>query len=121
LSFEILSTYLNRSIVPTLQGYEDSGDFTLKERLKSSIQKNMTYYAIMGSTGLFGLLLIIIMRHNWYASEVYHACIDLDQSNMFLHLGLKRDCSVYTAVKQIATINFLLKSMQFQTTSLNLS
>jgi hypothetical protein len=65
LSFEILSTYLNRSIVPTLQGYEDSGDFTLKERLKSSIQKNMTYYAIMGSTGLFGLLLIIIMRHNW--------------------------------------------------------
>ncbi|KAG2605468.1 hypothetical protein PVAP13_4NG072300 [Panicum virgatum] len=25
----------------------------------------MTYYAIVGSTGLFGLLLIIIMRHNW--------------------------------------------------------
>jgi hypothetical protein len=27
-----------------------------------------------------------------------------DASNMFLHLGLKRHCSVYTAVEQIATV-----------------
>ncbi|KAG2481804.1 hypothetical protein PVAP13_J222101 [Panicum virgatum] len=65
-SWSYWSTFiLAWSIVPTLQGYEDSGDFTFKGRLKSSIQKNMTYYAIVGSTGLFGLLLIIIMRHNW--------------------------------------------------------
>lgn len=68
---KVLSIYLNRSIVPTLQGYEDSGDFTFKERLRASIQKNMTYYATVGSTGLFGLILIIVMRHDWYASEVY--------------------------------------------------
>jgi len=60
----------NRSIVPTLQGYEDSGDFTFRERLKTSIHKNMTYYAIVGAIGLFGLILIIIMRHDWYASIV---------------------------------------------------
>jgi len=67
---KILSIYLNRSIVPTLQGYEDSGDFTFRERLKTSIHKNMTYYAIVGAIGLFGLILIIIMRHDWYASIV---------------------------------------------------
>jgi hypothetical protein len=75
LSFEILSIYLNRSIVPTLQGYEDSGDFTFKERLKTSIHKNMNYYAIVGSIGLFGLILLIIMHHDWYdlnVSSIYH-------------------------------------------------
>ncbi|KAJ1258638.1 hypothetical protein BS78_10G090800 [Paspalum vaginatum] len=46
-------------------GYEDSGDFTFKERLKASIHKNMTYYATVGAIGLFGLILIIIMRHDW--------------------------------------------------------
>ncbi|OQU76066.1 LMBR1 domain-containing protein 2 homolog A isoform X2 [Sorghum bicolor] len=46
-------------------GYEDSGDFTFRERLKASIHKNMTYYAIVGAIGLFGLILIIIMRHDW--------------------------------------------------------
>ena len=67
----------------------------------------MTYYAIVGSTGLFGLLLIIIMRHNWYGLEIYHDCINLDQSNMYLHLGCKCDFSDYTAVEQKATINSL--------------
>lgn len=67
---KIPSIYLNRSIVPTLQGYEDSGDFTFRGRLKASIQKNMTYYATVGATGFFGLILIIIMRHDWYASNV---------------------------------------------------
>ncbi|KAL6861803.1 hypothetical protein ACP4OV_017503 [Aristida adscensionis] len=46
-------------------GYEDSGDFTFKDRLKTSIHKNLTYYAIVGATGLIGLILIIIMRHDW--------------------------------------------------------
>nr|CAB3470018.1 unnamed protein product [Digitaria exilis] len=64
-SWSYWSTFiLAWSVVPTLQGYEDSGDFTFKERLKTSIHKNMTYYAIVGSTGLFGLILIIIMRHD---------------------------------------------------------
>ncbi|XP_062233315.1 uncharacterized protein LOC133930642 isoform X2 [Phragmites australis] len=65
-SWSYWSTFiLAWSIVPTLQGYEDSGDFTFKERLKASIHKNLTYYSIVGATGLFGLILIIIMRHDW--------------------------------------------------------
>ncbi|OQU76068.1 hypothetical protein SORBI_3010G087300 [Sorghum bicolor] len=65
-SWSYWSTFiLAWSIVPTLQGYEDSGDFTFRERLKASIHKNMTYYAIVGAIGLFGLILIIIMRHDW--------------------------------------------------------
>ncbi|WVZ81943.1 hypothetical protein U9M48_029266 [Paspalum notatum var. saurae] len=58
-------SYWSTSIVPTLQGYEDSGYFTFKERLEGSIHKNMTYYATVGLIGLFGLILIIIMRHDW--------------------------------------------------------
>ncbi|CAD6337208.1 unnamed protein product [Miscanthus lutarioriparius] len=65
-SWSYWSTFiLAWSIVPTLLGYEDSGDFTFRERLKTSIHKNMTYYAIVGAIGLFGLILIIIMRHDW--------------------------------------------------------
>ncbi|KAL6605947.1 hypothetical protein ACP70R_041600 [Stipagrostis hirtigluma subsp. patula] len=45
-------------------GYEDSGDFTFINKLKTSIHKNLSYYAIVGSTGLIGLILIIIMRHD---------------------------------------------------------
>jgi hypothetical protein len=62
---------LSRSIVPTLQGYEDAGDFTVKERLKTSIHKNLVYYKIIGSIGLVGVILIITMRHDWYVSNVY--------------------------------------------------
>ncbi|XP_006655918.1 LMBR1 domain-containing protein 2 homolog A-like [Oryza brachyantha] len=57
--------FLSWAIVPTLQGYEDAGDFTVKERLKTSIHKNLVYYRIMGSIGLVGIILIIIMRHDW--------------------------------------------------------
>ncbi|KAF0902726.1 hypothetical protein E2562_019074 [Oryza meyeriana var. granulata] len=57
--------FLSWAIVPTLQGYEDAGDFTVKERLKTSIHKNLVYYKIMGSIGLVGIILIIIMRHDW--------------------------------------------------------
>ncbi|PWZ18864.1 LMBR1 domain-containing protein 2 A [Zea mays] len=65
-SWSYWSTFiLAWSIVPTLQGYEDSGEFTFRERLKTSIHKNMTYYATVGAIGLFGIILIIIMRHDW--------------------------------------------------------
>ncbi|BAF19074.1 uncharacterized protein [Oryza sativa Japonica Group] len=57
--------FLSWSIVPTLQGYEDAGDFTVKERLKTSIHKNLVYYKIIGSIGLVGVILIITMRHDW--------------------------------------------------------
>uniref|UniRef100_A0A0D9WNC0 LMBR1-like membrane protein n=1 Tax=Leersia perrieri TaxID=77586 RepID=A0A0D9WNC0_9ORYZ len=57
--------FLSWSIVPTLQCYEDAGDFTVKERLKTSIHRNLIYYKIMGSIGLIGIILVIIMHHDW--------------------------------------------------------
>ncbi|VAI84265.1 unnamed protein product [Triticum turgidum subsp. durum] len=57
--------HLNRAIIPTIKGYEDAGDFTVKERLKTSIRANLLYYEIVGSIGFFGIVLIIIMHHDW--------------------------------------------------------
>ncbi|KAG8092714.1 hypothetical protein GUJ93_ZPchr0012g22119 [Zizania palustris] len=57
--------FLSWAIVPTLKGYEDAGDFTVKQRLKTSIHNNLVYYEIMGSIGLVGITLIIIMHHDW--------------------------------------------------------
>ncbi|XP_037469787.1 LMBR1 domain-containing protein 2 homolog A-like [Triticum dicoccoides] len=53
------------AIIPTIKGYEDAGDFTVKERLKTSIRANLLYYEIVGSIGFFGIVLIIIMHHDW--------------------------------------------------------
>ncbi|KAF3788458.1 domain-containing 2-like protein A [Nymphaea thermarum] len=53
---------LTWAVVPTIQGYEDAGDFTAKERLKSSIQANLVFYLSVGSIGLFGVILLIAMH-----------------------------------------------------------
>lgn len=59
------STFLlTWAVVPTIQGYEDAGDFTVTERLKTSMRENLVFYLIVGSIGLFGLILLIIM-HTW--------------------------------------------------------
>ena len=60
--------YLNRAVVPTIQGYEDAGDFTVKERLKTSIHMNLLFYSIVGAIGLIGLILLLIMHRAWYVS-----------------------------------------------------
>ncbi|KAM0918110.1 hypothetical protein ACQ4PT_008768 [Festuca glaucescens] len=52
-------------VVPTIRGYEDAGDFTVKERLKTSIRANLLYYEIVGAIGFFGVILIMIMHHDW--------------------------------------------------------
>ncbi|EOX98734.1 LMBR1-like membrane protein isoform 3 [Theobroma cacao] len=46
-------------------GYEDAGDFTMAERLKTSIHGNLVFYLCVGSIGLVGLILFIIFRKNW--------------------------------------------------------
>ncbi|KAL8475150.1 hypothetical protein ACS0TY_031540 [Phlomoides rotata] len=51
--------------VPLIQGYEDAGDFSMVERLKTSIHVNLIFYLIVGSIGLFGLILVITMHQNW--------------------------------------------------------
>lgn len=49
-------------VVPLIQGFEDAGDFSLVERLKTSIHVNLVFYLIVGSIGLFGLILLISMQ-----------------------------------------------------------
>uniref|UniRef100_A0A7N0VCL1 LMBR1-like membrane protein n=1 Tax=Kalanchoe fedtschenkoi TaxID=63787 RepID=A0A7N0VCL1_KALFE len=39
-------------------GYEDAGDFTFTERLKTSIRENLIFYLVVGSIGLFGIILL---------------------------------------------------------------
>ncbi|CAN6480045.1 unnamed protein product [Victoria cruziana] len=56
---------LTWAVVPTIQGYEDAGDFSVKERVKSSIHANLVFYISVGSIGLFGVILLIAMHKMW--------------------------------------------------------
>ncbi|XP_077225055.1 uncharacterized protein LOC143858292 [Tasmannia lanceolata] len=65
-SWSYWSTFaLTWAVVPTIQGYEDAGDFTVTERLKTSIHGNLVFYLSVGFIGLFGLFLLIIMHRTW--------------------------------------------------------
>ncbi|KAK4256668.1 hypothetical protein QN277_006362 [Acacia crassicarpa] len=65
-SWSYWSTFLlTWAVVPLIQGFEDAGDFTVSERLKSSVHVNLLFYAIVGSIGLFGLVLLIMMHKTW--------------------------------------------------------
>lgn len=55
--------------MPLIQGYEDAGDFTVIERLKTSIHVNLIFYLIVGSIGLLGLILVITMHKNWFVTS----------------------------------------------------
>lgn len=61
---------LNRAVVPLIQGFEDAGDFTVTERLRTSVHANLLFYLIVGSIGLFGLILLITMHKIRYMSCV---------------------------------------------------
>ncbi|WCJ31934.1 LMBR1-like membrane protein [Euphorbia peplus] len=56
------SFLLTWAVVPLIQGFEDAGDFTVTERLKTSVRANLVFYLIVGSIGLFGLILLILMH-----------------------------------------------------------
>ncbi|XP_042373428.1 LMBR1 domain-containing protein 2 homolog A-like isoform X3 [Zingiber officinale] len=65
-SWSYWSTFLlTWAVVPTIQGYEDAGDFTVKERLRTSLHVNLVFYIVVGSIGLIGLILLIIMHRDW--------------------------------------------------------
>ncbi|XP_011087916.1 LMBR1 domain-containing protein 2 homolog A-like [Sesamum indicum] len=55
-------------VVPIIQGYEDAGDFTIRERLKTSAHVNLIYYSCVGSIALCGVILLIILHKNWGGS-----------------------------------------------------
>lgn len=62
-SWSYWSTFsLTWVVVPILQGYEDAGDFTITERLKSSAHANLVFYLCIGVMGLFGLVLLIVVQ-----------------------------------------------------------
>ncbi|CAI9764483.1 unnamed protein product [Fraxinus pennsylvanica] len=68
-SWSYWSTFLlTWVVVPILQGYEDAGDFTVTERLKTSAHVNLIYYFCVGSIALCGLVLLIFLRKNWFVS-----------------------------------------------------
>lgn len=62
-SWSYWSTFLlTWVVVPIIQGYEDAGDFTITERLKTSAHANLIYYLCVGALGLFGLILLIVVQ-----------------------------------------------------------
>ncbi|KAK4584121.1 hypothetical protein RGQ29_022027 [Quercus rubra] len=62
-SWTYWSTFLlTWAVVPLIQGFEDAGDFTVKERLKASLHANFIFYIVVGSIGLFGLIPLVLMR-----------------------------------------------------------
>ncbi|KAI4345274.1 hypothetical protein L6164_012411 [Bauhinia variegata] len=62
-SWSYWSTFLlTWAVVPLIQGFEDAGDFTVAERLKTSVHANLVFYLIVGSIGLFGVILLIMMH-----------------------------------------------------------
>ncbi|CAI9104076.1 OLC1v1002687C1 [Oldenlandia corymbosa var. corymbosa] len=68
-SWSYWSTFLlTWAVVPVIQGYEDAGDFTVSERLKTSAHVNLVYYLIVGSIAFCGVILLIVLRKNWTGS-----------------------------------------------------
>lgn len=62
-SWSYWSTFcLTWFIVPLLQGYEDSGDFTFSERLKTSMHVNLVFYLSVGLVGLLGVSVLLILH-----------------------------------------------------------
>ncbi|KAL3538680.1 hypothetical protein ACH5RR_002046 [Cinchona calisaya] len=68
-SWSYWSTFiLTWAVVPIIQGYEDAGDFTVAERLKTSAHVNLVYYLCVGSIALCGVILLIVLHKNWGGS-----------------------------------------------------
>ncbi|KAL0677430.1 hypothetical protein Bca4012_005411 [Brassica carinata] len=64
---------LSLAVVPLIQGFEDAGDFTVAERLKTSVHVNLVFYLVLGFIGLLGLILLIMMHRNWKGSILGYA------------------------------------------------
>ncbi|KAH1251020.1 hypothetical protein GmHk_05G014031 [Glycine max] len=58
------------AVVPLIQGFEDAGDFTVSERLKTGLHVNLIFYLIVGSIGHFGFILLIMMHERWLLRQL---------------------------------------------------
>ncbi|XP_054815399.1 uncharacterized protein LOC129315595 isoform X2 [Prosopis cineraria] len=65
-SWSYWSTFLlTWAVVPLIEGFEDAGDFTVSERLKTSLYVNLVFYLLLGAVGLVGLVFLIMMHKTW--------------------------------------------------------
>ncbi|KAG6406769.1 hypothetical protein SASPL_134379 [Salvia splendens] len=63
--FYLHAISLSRAVAPVIQGYEDAGDFTIRDRLRTSVHVNLIYYLSVGSIALCGLVLLVVMHKDW--------------------------------------------------------
>ena len=52
------------AIYPLMQNYSTAGDFTVLEKMKTSVRENAWFYIAMGVVGLVFLLIYIVLSHN---------------------------------------------------------
>lgn len=90
--------FLNRAVVPLIQGFEDAGDFTVTERLKTSVHVNLVFYLIVGSIGLFGLILLIVMHKNWFIFFLFLKLIYLLSDGFNLNLAPISVIKIFTLI-----------------------
>ncbi|XP_061355524.1 uncharacterized protein LOC133300051 [Gastrolobium bilobum] len=70
-SLSYWSTFLlTWAVVPTIQGYEDAGDFTVKARLRTSLHGNLVFYLSLGSVALFGLILLVVLHKDYWSGNI---------------------------------------------------
>lgn len=51
-----------------MQGYEDSGDFTVQDRLRTSIRGNLILIGAVGSLAVIGVIILVATKQmSWYA------------------------------------------------------
>jgi hypothetical protein len=51
--------YITRMMIPMMQAYINTGDFSIAKRLKSAVQVNLRFYSIYVVVGTFGLIYLV--------------------------------------------------------------
>lgn len=59
----LASQVLTWLLLPTFQMYNDAGDFTVKERVRTSVRENSLFYACLGGVALLVLAITIAAGH----------------------------------------------------------
>lgn len=93
--------------MPIIQGYEDAGDFTVTERLKTSVRANLFFHLCVGSIALCGLILLIILGTNWFVyqssvlSLVFPMVLDsnIEVCKLFFPMKLLYENIVFLSIK----------------------
>ncbi|KAG8474913.1 hypothetical protein CXB51_031609 [Gossypium anomalum] len=52
-------------VLSPYMGFKDGKDFSVTERLKTSVSVNLVFYSVVGSIGHVGIILLISMNRNW--------------------------------------------------------